>query len=100
MMNSESAGTGPINLGNPVENSILAFAEKIVTMTKSTSVIDFRPLPSDDPRQRIGEREFGALRKALRRVEIPPNASVEQLRALDTATSWGNLPDTITVTPY
>lgn len=52
MMNSESAGTGPINLGNPVENSILAFAEKIVTMTKSTSVIDFRPLPSDDPRQR------------------------------------------------
>ena len=52
MMNSESAGTGPINLGNPVENSILAFAEKIVTMIKSTSVIDFRPLPSDDPRQR------------------------------------------------
>ena len=52
MMNSDTAGTGPINLGNPVENSILAFAEKIVTMTKSTSVIDFRPLPSDDPRQR------------------------------------------------
>ena len=43
---------GPVNLGNPVENTILEFAEKIVTITGSQSSIAFRPLPQDDPKQR------------------------------------------------
>jgi UDP-glucuronate decarboxylase len=43
---------GPVNLGNPVENTILEFAEKIVTITGSSSKIVFKPLPQDDPRQR------------------------------------------------
>lgn len=43
---------GPVNLGNPVENSILEFAEKIITMTNSKSKIIFKPLPEDDPKQR------------------------------------------------
>lgn len=51
-MESDRVGSEPVNLGNPVENSILAFAEKIITMTESVSTIDFRPLPADDPRQR------------------------------------------------
>ncbi len=51
-MESDHVGSEPVNLGNPVENSILAFAEKIITMTESVSTIDFRPLPADDPRQR------------------------------------------------
>jgi UDP-glucuronate decarboxylase len=44
--------TGPVNLGNPVENTILEFAEKIITMTGSKSKIIFQPLPQDDPKQR------------------------------------------------
>ncbi|MBT1071203.1 UDP-glucuronic acid decarboxylase family protein [Pelotalea chapellei] len=43
---------GPVNLGNPVENTILEFAEKIITITKSRSKIVFNPLPQDDPKQR------------------------------------------------
>lgn len=44
--------TGPVNLGNPVENTILEFAEKIIRITGSKSKIIFRPLPQDDPKQR------------------------------------------------
>ncbi|HTX51550.1 MAG TPA: UDP-glucuronic acid decarboxylase family protein [Caulobacteraceae bacterium] len=44
--------TGPINLGNPGEFSIRQLAEKVVVLTGSRSEIVFRPLPSDDPRQR------------------------------------------------
>ncbi len=44
--------TGPVNLGNPVENTILEFAEKIITITGSSSRIVFKPLPQDDPKQR------------------------------------------------
>lgn len=43
---------GPINLGNPAENTILQLAEKVIAMTGSKSTIIMRPLPSDDPRQR------------------------------------------------
>ena len=43
---------GPVNLGNPDENSILEFAEKIITIANSSSRIIFKPLPQDDPKQR------------------------------------------------
>ena len=43
---------GPVNLGNPVENTILEFAEKIVRITGATSRIINNPLPQDDPKQR------------------------------------------------
>jgi dTDP-glucose 4,6-dehydratase len=42
----------PVNLGNPVEMTILEFAERIIELTKSSSPIVRRPLPEDDPRQR------------------------------------------------
>lgn len=42
----------PVNLGNPGEMTILEFAEKIRVMTGSTSKIEFRELPEDDPKQR------------------------------------------------
>lgn len=45
--------TGPINLGDPQEISVLELAEKVVTMTGSTSKIVFEPPPSDDPKQRL-----------------------------------------------
>lgn len=43
---------GPVNIGNPIENTILEFAEKIITMVDSKSKIIFQPLPQDDPKQR------------------------------------------------
>jgi len=51
MMNSKDL-TGPVNLGNPVETSILEFAERIIKLTGSKSKIIFLPLPQDDPTQR------------------------------------------------
>jgi UDP-glucuronate decarboxylase len=51
MMESENF-TGPVNLGNPEEYTILDFAKKIVAMTGSKSKIIHQPLPSDDPTQR------------------------------------------------
>ena len=44
--------TGPINLGNPTEFSILELASLVIEMTGSRSPIVHRPLPRDDPRQR------------------------------------------------
>lgn len=52
MMENESGFIGPVNLGNPVENTIFEFAEKIVQMTDSRFKIVFKSLPKDDPRQR------------------------------------------------
>ncbi len=43
---------GPVNLGNPEEFTILELAQKIIAMTGSKSKITYKPLPSDDPRQR------------------------------------------------
>jgi UDP-glucuronate decarboxylase len=51
-MESSDSETGPINLGNPAEHTILQLAERIIAMTGSKSRIEMRPLPSDDPRQR------------------------------------------------
>ena len=44
--------TGPINLGNPEEYSILNLAKKIINFTRSSSSITFQPLPTDDPGRR------------------------------------------------
>lgn len=44
--------TGPMNMGNPAETSILEFATRIIDLTGSSSKIIFKPLPSDDPKQR------------------------------------------------
>ena len=52
MMETGDEVTGPVNLGNPVEFTILELAEKIIHMTGSTSRITFQPLPQDDPIQR------------------------------------------------
>jgi UDP-glucuronate decarboxylase len=52
MMHSPSDFTGPVNIGNPGEFTMLDLAEKIISLTKSKSKIIYQPLPSDDPRQR------------------------------------------------
>jgi UDP-glucuronate decarboxylase len=52
LMNSSDDFTGPVNLGNPGEFSMIELAEKIINMTGSKSNIVFETLPQDDPKQR------------------------------------------------
>lgn len=52
MMNSRDNFTGPVNLGNPKEYTMIELAEIIIRMTDSKSKIKYMPLPKDDPIQR------------------------------------------------
>ena len=52
MMNTPKGFTGPVNLGNPSEVSILELAKLIIDITGSSSRIVFKPLPQDDPERR------------------------------------------------
>jgi UDP-glucuronate decarboxylase len=52
MMSTREDFTGPVNLGNPVEFTIMELAEKIIQLTNSRSKIVRMPLPPDDPTQR------------------------------------------------
>lgn len=77
LMNSEEGFTGPVNIGNPSEFTMLELAEKIIKLTKSKSKITFKELPQDDPMQRkpvieLAKRELGwephiALEEGLRK---------------------------------
>ena len=52
LMDSDDSVTGPINLGNPGEFTILELAQKVIEMTGSSSEIVYRDMPEDDPKQR------------------------------------------------
>ena len=52
MMNTGDEFTGPVNIGNPGEFTMLELAQKVIELTGSKSKIIFQPLPQDDPRQR------------------------------------------------
>ena len=51
-MRSEKEFVGPMNIGNPVEISVRQLAQRIIELSGSRSKLTFRPLPSDDPKQR------------------------------------------------
>jgi UDP-glucuronate decarboxylase len=51
-MNTPDEFTGPINIGNPREFTMLELAEVVLKLTRSNSKLVFKPLPSDDPKQR------------------------------------------------
>ncbi|MDA9640218.1 SDR family oxidoreductase [Flavobacteriaceae bacterium] len=51
-MNTRDSFTGPVNIGNPYEFTMLELAERILDLTKSKSKIVYMPLPQDDPTQR------------------------------------------------
>jgi len=64
LMNSRDGFTGPVNIGNPVEFTMLELAELILKQTGSASKLIFKPLPQDDPMQRqpvidIARKELG-----------------------------------------
>jgi UDP-glucuronate decarboxylase len=52
MMGTEAGFTGPVNLGNPNEFSMLELAEKVLQLVGGQSKLVYQPLPTDDPRQR------------------------------------------------
>src|SRR5262249_42969839 len=52
MMDTESGFTGPVNLGNPSEMTIVELAEQVIRLVGSKSKIVRKALPADDPRQR------------------------------------------------
>lgn len=63
LMNSSDDFTGPVNLGNPDEFSMIELAEKVIGLTGSKSKIVFNPLPQDDPMQR--KPDISLARKTL-----------------------------------
>jgi UDP-glucuronate decarboxylase len=63
LMASPDDFTGPVNLGNPSEFTMLELAEKMIKLTGSSSKLEFKPLPSDDPRQR--QPDISLARKEL-----------------------------------
>jgi len=52
LMGTTDEITGPVNLGNPVEFTILQLAQEVLSLTGSAAKIVNRPLPTDDPKQR------------------------------------------------
>jgi len=51
-MDSDDTFFGPVNTGNPGEFTIKELAEKVIDLTGSSSKLEYKPLPSDDPIQR------------------------------------------------
>jgi UDP-glucuronate decarboxylase len=73
LMDSPDDLTGPVNLGNPVEFTILELAQKVIELTGTKSKIILKPLPDDDPRQR--QPDITLASKAL---GWKPSVSLEQ----------------------
>ena len=63
LMDTGDEITGPINLGNPNEFTMIGLAETVIELTASKSLIEFKPLPTDDPRQR--QPDIGRARDTL-----------------------------------
>jgi len=63
LMDTEKGFTGPVNIGNPAEFTILQLAELVLRLTGSTSKIMLRDLPTDDPKQR--RPDIGLARRHL-----------------------------------
>lgn len=64
MMESRDGFTGPVNMGNPIEVTMLELARRVIEATGSKSKITYLPLPADDPLQRkpvidLAEKELG-----------------------------------------
>ncbi len=73
MMNGPDDFTGPVNLGNPDEYTILGLAEKIIALTGSQSKIVLKDLPEDDPVQRRPD-----IRLAREKLSWEPRVGVEE----------------------
>ena len=71
MMQTGDSFTGPVNIGNPGEFTMLELARKVIELTGSKSRIIFQPLPQDDPRQRkpdisLAHKELGGWQPTIK----------------------------------
>jgi len=73
MMDSPAGFVGPVNIGNPGELTMLELAEMVLRLTGSRSTISFKPLPSDDPKQR--RPDISLAKQAL---DWEPKVSLEE----------------------
>ena len=73
LMDSRDGFTGPLNLGNPAEFSMLELADTVLALTGGKNRIVYRPLPSDDPRQRQPD-----IQKAREVIGWAPRVSLDQ----------------------
>ncbi|MGB3610534.1 MAG: UDP-glucuronic acid decarboxylase family protein [Cellvibrio sp.] len=73
LMKTPHAVVGPVNLGNPVEFTVLELATKVIEMTDSSSRIQFYPLPQDDPIKRRPD-----ISRANRLLNWQPRVKLEQ----------------------
>jgi UDP-glucuronate decarboxylase len=85
LMDSPDDFTGPVNLGNPAEFTILELAQKVIELTGTKSKIILKPLPDDDPRQR--QPDITLARKFLRwepviRLEEGLKKTIEYFKSL------------------
>jgi UDP-glucuronate decarboxylase len=71
LMNSGDDVTGPVNLGNPREFTMLQLAQQVIEITGSRSQLVFKPLPQDDPRQRQPD-----ISKAKQLLDWQPNVNL------------------------
>ncbi len=77
LMATKTDFTGPVNLGNPSERTILELAETIRDLAGSSSEIVFRPLPQDDPKRRCPD--IGLARNSLGwEPEVPLEEGLER----------------------
>lgn len=72
MMNTSQDVTGPINIGNPTEHTMIELAEKVLRISESKSKLIYMPLPSDDPKQRRPD-----ISKAKTALDWTPKVSIE-----------------------
>ncbi len=71
-MMDQNDTTGPVNLGNPVETSMLELAQSVLRLTGSKSELKHMPLPQDDPKQRCPD-----ISRARQFLNWTPNVSLE-----------------------
>ena len=89
LMNAPDDFTGPVNLGNPQEFTILELARKVIELTNSKSEIAFKPLPSDDPAQR--QPDIGLARRILQwQPAVPLGDGLRRTIAYFTAATANN----------
>jgi UDP-glucuronate decarboxylase len=72
MMNTSKDTTGPINIGNPTEHTMIELAEMVLRIANSKSKLIYMPLPSDDPKQRKPD-----ISKAQAALDWRPQVSIE-----------------------
>ncbi len=72
MMNTSKDTTGPINIGNPTEHTMIELAEMVLRIANSKSKLIYMPLPSDDPKQRKPD-----ISKAQATLDWRPQVSIE-----------------------